>query len=369
VDTRVSAAFGRYLVSGGYEFERETFNDRQDNNQPGNARLIVDSRIRQNSHSLYFQNQLSLFAERLQLSASGRWQSFQLDTPVFRLQGIRNPYAGVTLASPPRALTGDIAAAYFVASSGTKFRAHAGNSYRAPSLYERFGGGFFGNPATGQASFTPYGDPRLGPDRYNSFDWGLDQYLWNQRVRVSATHFYVRTKQVIIFDFSGLIRPATDPYGRTSGYTMGPGAINRGAELAVEARPMRGTVIQGSYTFVNANSDRDAVITGFYRALNAPRHTASFLVTQQIGKRLDVTFDVFRSGVHYINYFAAGRNRAYEFPAFTKADLAASYKVWIQDSRSLKAVVRIDNVLNRTYYENGVLNPRAWAVAGLTYSF
>ena len=49
-----------------------------------------------------------------------------------------------------------------------------GNAYRAPSLYERFGAGFSTNFTTGRVVFTPYGDPRLSPDRYNSGDVGVD---------------------------------------------------------------------------------------------------------------------------------------------------------------------------------------------------
>jgi ribosomal protein S17 len=37
------------------------------------------------------------------------------------------------------AKTGDIAVAYLLAGSGTKLRAHTGNGYRSPALFERFG--------------------------------------------------------------------------------------------------------------------------------------------------------------------------------------------------------------------------------------
>ena len=63
------------------------------------------------------------------------------------------------------------------------------------------------------------------------------------------------------------------------------------------------------------------------------------------------------------------RTRAYEFPAFTKADLVANYRIWTRERHTLRAYLKVDNVLNRTYYENGTLNPRAWAIAGMGYSF
>ena len=367
VDARFNTGVRVYRLTVGYEFEREQFRDRQDNNQPGNARLIVSSRVRQNSNALYWQNQLSLLGDRLQISASGRWQAFDLKTPEIDVRGVTNVYANVPVNSPGRALTGDLSLAYFVRRTGTKFRAHGGNAYRAPALYERYGAGFSANQVTGLANFTPYGDTRLSPDRYNSFDWGVDQYLFTERVRVSATHFYVRTVQAILFNST--IAAATDPFRRTSGYLQGAGAINRGLEFAVEARPTRSTVLSGSYSYTNADNDRDLVIAGFFRSLNVPAHTATFVATQRLGRKIDVTFDVFRTGQYYINYFAGGRNRAFQFPGYTKADVVGNYKFWVKDHQTLRFYVKVDNVFNRTYFENGVRNPKAWAIAGMAYSF
>jgi vitamin B12 transporter len=367
VDARFNTGVRVYRLTVGYEFEREQFRDRQDNNQPGNARLIVNSRIRQNSNAVYLQNQFSLLGDRLQISASGRAQVFDLKTPEIDVRGVTNVYANVPVTSSPRALTGDFSIAYFVQKSGTKFRAHVGNSYRAPALYERYGAGFSANQVTGLANFTPYGDPRLSPDRYNSFDWGIDQYLFRERVRVSATHYYVRTVQAILFNST--INRATDLFGRTSGYLQGAGAINRGVELSVEARPTRSTVLNGSYAYVNAENERDLVIAGFYRTLNVPAHTTTFMATQRIGKRVDVTFDIFRGSRYYINYFAVNRNRAFEFPGFTKADLVGNYKLWVKDTQTLRFYAKIDNVFNQEYFENGQRNPKAWAIFGMAYSF
>ena len=109
---------------------------------------------------------------------------FRLANPSFVYTGLASPYASVKLTAPTRALTGDVSAAYFVAASNTKLRAHFGNAYRAPSLYERFGGGFSNDPVNGETVFTPFGDPRLSPDRYNSLDAGVDQYVFGNRVRL-----------------------------------------------------------------------------------------------------------------------------------------------------------------------------------------
>ncbi|MFO0281318.1 MAG: TonB-dependent receptor plug domain-containing protein [Acidobacteriota bacterium] len=370
LDWRVNAQVARwYSLSGGYEFEREFFNDRQNNNLPAPRTIVVSGRIRQNSNAVFVANQLSLFKERLLISLSGRMQDFRLATPVFQAQGVRNVYDGLQIPNPPRAWTGDVSIAYLLASTGTKLRTHIGNAYRAPALYERFGGGFFNNPATGNVNFTPYGDPRLSPDRYNTYDFGIDQYLWQSRIRLSATYFYNRIKQLTAFDSAGRITAATDPFGRTSGYLNGAGGISRGVEFGYEARLTRSTTMQGSYTFTNAVSDRDIQVPNFWFALTTPRHTASFVVTQRIGKRADLTFDLFRGGQYYVPFFAVNRTRAFLSPGYTKGDVVGGYKLWSGDKRNVRLYGKVENVFNQLWYENGWLVPQAWGIVGLSFSY
>ena len=103
------------------------------------------------------------------------------------------------VAAPPRALTGDVSAAYFVQSSATKLRVHGGNAFRAPALYERFGGGFSTDPITGRLLFTAFGDPRLEPDRYQTIDGGADQYLFNAAFRWKVIFITIAGLNVLFF--------------------------------------------------------------------------------------------------------------------------------------------------------------------------
>ncbi len=356
-------------VTGGYEFEREGYFDTQTNNLPAPRLFTERNRIHENSNAGYFASQLSLLRRRLQISISGRGQNFRLANPSFAYTGMASPYASVILTSPTRALTGDISAAYLIAASNTKLRAHFGNAYRAPSLYERFGGGFSNNPVNGETVFTAYGDPRLSPDRYNSLDGGVDQYLFRNRARLSATWFYTRVVSITAFDSSGVIRPATDPYGRTSGYINGSGGVSRGAELAVEARPLKTLSLSGSYTYVNENTDRDISVTGFWKILGVPANTASFVGTKYWGRKLDTTFSLFRSGAYYMSFFAGTRSRAFEFPGFTRGTLVATYRLWENERRSVRLYGKADNVFNQRYYQNGWLAAQGTIVVGFGYGF
>jgi vitamin B12 transporter len=369
-DARLSYKPTRWFsASGGYEFEREYFNDRQRNNLPAPRTILVNGKVSQISNSGFLANQFSLLQDRLLISLSGRVQSFNLSKPLFVAQGVRNVYEGLNIPNPPMAWTGDASVAYLIPKSGTKVRAHVGNAYRAPALYERFGGGFSANQVTGNINFTPYGDPGLSPDRYNAFDFGLDQYVWNSRVRLSATYFYNRIKQLTAFDSSGRISIATDPFSRTSGYLNGAGGISRGLEFGYEAKVSATTTVQGSYTYTNAINDLDIQVQGFNLALTTPRHTASFLITQRIGKRIDITFDMFRSGQFYVPFFAVNRTRAFVSPGYTKADIVGGFKLWSAEKKNVRLYGKFENVFNQLYYENGWRTPQAWGIVGLSFTY
>jgi vitamin B12 transporter len=302
----------------------------------------------------------------LQVSLSGRAQVFELSSPNFQFSGTANPYTNLSL-SVPHALTGDASIAYLLPRSNTKLRAHAGNSFRAPALYERFGAGFYNNPSNGSVIFTPYGDPRLAPDRYNSFDAGIDQYFFGTRLRVSATMFYIRIAQLISFDSNGVVNPATDPFGRSSGYINGAGGISRGAEVSAEARPARSLTLSAAYTYTNADTDQANSVPGFYRVFDTPRHMVTMVATKEWSKRFLTTVSLF----HYSNYFdpSVGYLQAYEFPGFTKANLTASYRVWEREKKSARVYAKVDNLFNQTYYVAGFLAPRVTFVTGIGYSF
>ena len=370
VDIHGTAQISRTVtLTGGYEFERESYADLQNNNLPGTRLVLEQSHVNQDSHTGYFASQISLLGRRLQISVSGRAEAFQLSKPEFQLTGTANNYDKIALQSPPAAFTGDVSAAYFLPRSSTKLRAHFGNAYRAPSLYERFGGGFSSSPITGAVGFTAYGDPRLAPDRYNSVDMGIDQYLFGNRAKVSATYFYTRVVHITAFDFSGVINPATDPFGRSFGYINGSGGISRGVELAVETRPMRSLTINGSYTYVNENTDRDISVAGFYKLFSLQPHTATIVATKHWGRKFDTTVDVFHGSSYYVPFFAVIQTRAFAFPGFTKTGVTANYRVWEGEKRAVRAYTRVDNLFNQTYYEAGWLASKATFAVGLGYAF
>ncbi|BDC49143.1 hypothetical protein F183_A14590 [Bryobacterales bacterium F-183] len=355
-----------FALTGGYEFERELYDNRDDNKLPTAARLIVQTKVRQRSNAAYFALQNSMLGQRLQISLSGRAQAFSLDAPEFVFTGTANNYADAPVRTPPRALTGDAAVSYFVQRSSTKFRAHGGNSYRAPGLYERYGSGFFFNTVTNAVAYSPYGDPRLSPDRYNSVDGGVDQYLLRDRVRLSATWFYTRIVQITQF---GSFRAGTDLFRRSSGYYNGAGGTSRGVELTGETRIGRSAMVRASYWCVNSGTDQDLSVPGYFRALGIPAHNATVFYHQQLGRKTSFTADLYHSGVHDAPLFTAVGSRAFRFDSFTKADAVVSRDVRTAERYTVKAYIKADNLFDQRYYEQGFQNPRLTIVGGLRVLF
>lgn len=358
LNARADFQLGHFnLISAGYEFERETYASLATDENPNPSQQINNfTGIRQRSHTVFGQDQLRLLDNRLQLSAAIRVEKFALSQPEFR--GGAPRYTGADFAAPTRALTGDGSVSYFFRTTNTKLRAHVGNGYRAPSLFERFGSSFSGS------SFTPFGDPRLRPDRSIAFDGGIDQSFARGRMRASATYFYTRLQEVIFFDFSASF-PRNDPFGRTGGYVNTGGALARGVELSFTAQPTRTTELTTSYTYTNSDQRRPQ-IPGYIPTLGISKHLFTLVANQRIKRRVDVTFDLFAASDYAVNF----SSRPFIFNGFVKADLGASYTLPLNDERrSLRFYGKVDNVFDRKYFENGFRAPGAAFIGGTTYRF
>jgi iron complex outermembrane receptor protein len=358
---RTSYEWGAHQVlDAGYDFERESFENRS--LPDPNAETIL-TEVSQTSQTLYVQDQVTLLDGALQLSASARAQFFALTDPRFEpVDG--SPYQGVALEAPDNALTGDVSFAYAFASEGVRIRAHLGNGYRAPSLFERFGS--FYDSSFG---YSVYGDPRLAPERTATFDVGVETRTWSDRLRLEAAYFRTRLSEIIVFDFSGAIDPATDPFGRFGGYLSTDGGTTQGIELASEVAPSRGFVLKASYTFNDAEPPR-GISEDQSQAYGIPRSQFSLVASKSFGPRLSLSFDLYASSSYLAPIFdpVTFESRAYRFDGYVKADLVGSYRIALGNT-GLRLFGRIENLLDETIYASGFLTPGRYATFGLSYEF
>ena len=350
VDGRANFQFSRSnLATAGFEFERESLFQ---SSQPSFS-SFNNTTDRERTFAVFGQDQLSFLDDRLQLSLGVRGQWYRIrsaDRPGF-LQG----------REAESSITGDGAIAYFIRGSGTKLRAHVGNGFRAPSLFERFGEGTFGS-----AGVMRFGDPTLRAEQSISVDGGFDQRLASDRVLFGATYFYTRLQRVIAF--TGF---AIDPLGlgRFGGFVNRPGGLSRGIETYFNTSPLRGMDLRASYTFTN--SDRAVPGVGLQPEYVIPKHLFGLTLNQRY-RALLFNFDLNRNGSHISQVFENNfpfRMAELTFSGYTKADVFVSYERRQTERVTVVLFGGVENVFNQRYYENGFLAPRALGRGGIRVKF
>jgi outer membrane receptor protein involved in Fe transport len=265
------------------------------------------------------------------------------------------------------AVTFDGAASYFVRKSETKFRAHVGNGYRVPSLYERFGTFFssFGTP-----SFVALGDPFLKSEKTTAFDVGIEQAAANDRVRLSATYFYTRLSDIVGFgNVVPNIGTTTRPFG---GYENQKGGIARGGEFSVKLKPKNCFDLFSSYTFTNSDQ-RTPQVTGNpnLKTLGVPDHQFTVVLTQRY-KSAWVNFDFLATSTYLAPIFSNSTfsTYIYRFGGNRRGDVTAGYNFGFRkDKLNLRVYGTIENIFDNEYYENGFRTSGATARFGTTFSF
>ena len=351
---RADVSWGaRHLTTALYEFVRERFESRALPVAPDPASSVA---VTQGSHTLFLQHQVRP-AERLTASAAGRAQFFSLEAPSF-VPAERAPYQLSAFSAPPAAYTADLSAAYLVGTR-TKLRAHAGNGYRAPSLYERFGTFF------SRFGYSVYGDPRLGPERSFAADAGLDHEL-GRHLRLSATAFFTRLPRVIAYESFDAETRAADPYGRRGGYRNAEGRPARGLELSLSTR-LGGFTAAASYTYSDAEPRRGQPAE-IDQAFGVPRHIAAAVLTFRIGA-WQIAADATASSSHLGRIYDSTTfaSRAYRFDGGVDVDLVASYTMRAGSRGRVRFFGKVDNALGGIRYEGGFRTPGRLLYGGAAF--
>ncbi len=352
----------RYVeTTVGYEFEDEKyFNDGFTPTGTGN----FFTRAKQSSNTIYVQNLLKLFDGKLQLAGGARAQFFDLKTPEFSIANAL--YNNLTLDNPPTAYTFDGAASYFFVKSGTKIRAHIGNGYRVPSLYERFGSFFSGF----SNRFTALGDPNLRPEKTVAFDGGIEQNLFGNRAKLTAVYYYTKLNNII--GFGGGVPPIGNTPRTSGGYLNTKGGIARGGEFSGQVRATDSTDVFASYTFTNSDQRTPQVSSNRnIETLGIPKHQFTLVATQRF-KRAWVNFDYLASS-DYLAPIFSGQNFStyiFRFKGNRRGDLTGGYNFPLKGERfNLRVFGTIENLFGDDYYENGFRTFDRNGRIGLSFGF
>ena len=218
----------------------------------------------------------------------------------------------------------------------TRVRFSYGQGLKEPSLGESFGS---------DPCFP--GNNTLKPERSRTIDAGFDQFLASEKLRLSATYFGNRYRDIVSFAFDSVTTPAC---------TFGTGtffntdlARARGVNLSGDFRPHRWLGVRGNYSFDDT------------RVLKAPNAFASVelpgnhLLRRPVNSGSLILDANFRAWTLSLTGYFTGLRTDSDFlgfgitrnPGYARFDIASSYNI----GRGISLYARATNLFDKQYQD------------------
>ena len=235
--------------------------------------------------------------------------------------------------------TYNLGASYHLKKTDTIFRVRFATAFKAPTLYELYAPP---NPAW----FFLGGNRNLTPERAQSYEAGLTQYLFNHKLALDFTVFREAVKNKILYTY--------DPVTWLGTYDNIAAVVDRGVEVGLTLRPLKDLLVKANYTYVDPK-DREH----HRRVERVPLNQWSaslfytwrdkvkaFLGARFVGDRVD----------------SYGADKTYHVNSYTVVDGKVSYQV----CKYFQVFLRGENIFNRRYEEvKGYETPGAsWYLGG-----
>ncbi|MDR1577127.1 MAG: TonB-dependent receptor [Deltaproteobacteria bacterium] len=249
----------------------------------------------------------------------------------------------------------DLSAAYLF-DTGAKIHAQYGAGYRAPSLYELFGGGYW------RGSYSHYGDASLKPEKSKSFEFGVEQSLNKDRIKIGATYFQIDVDDIIFF--TNYPRPITNDYG----YANGTNGKVKGLESWMNYWLLDNVRLAGSFTYVDSRYKKYKSDLVYTKTKNLPHKIYNFNVLAMPTDKLVLSGNLTVRGETPVDIYGPGDydpTLNYNEKSFAVLDLAASY----QPFEFMKIFLRLDNVTDEKYTIGGYFQPGFSVFGGVVFSY
>ena len=300
IETQHNLDLGRYVtLTLGYQFREQL-----GKNSTGLSEKILSS------HAGFAQFQVNVF-DRLFGTAGVRHDRFNTfgDATTYRVTG-----------------------GYLHTETNTKVRGSYATGFRAPTINELF--------------FPNFGNPDLQPEKSQSLDVGIDQYLFQQRVKVSVGYFWNRYRGLIetiqnavicgIGPFGTNFCPVNVSTAKTQGWEASVGIV-----LAQDIPFMKLLDVQGQYTMTLTRNLNTGARLGRW-----PVDQVSLRVHYQPVDPINVTID-FRFVGSQFNRPSTAQDNTQRVPSFKVVNLSASYDV----TKQMQIFTRVENLFNEKYEE------------------
>ncbi|MEM1067534.1 MAG: TonB-dependent receptor [Planctomycetota bacterium] len=272
----------QHSLTGGYEWERETFRNIAPLFGFGNASQLATQERTQESLVGEYRGE---FADQFYLNLGAR-------------QDFNEPFED--------AFTYSIAAAWAIPDTGTRFHASVGTGIKNPTFSEQFG-------------FIPnrfIGNPNLTPEESLGWDVGVEQAFLNGDFVVDVTYFNQDLENEITTIFPAPAFTAT-PINQS-------GTSEReGLEVSVIARISEVLSASGTYTYLEASNPDGSV------EVRRPRHSGSARLDYVAS---DVPFNafleiVFNGEMQDLEFINATPQTRVDLDAYTLVNIGATYAI------------------------------------------
>ena len=237
------------------------------------------------------------------------------------------------------------------APTATRLRGSVGIGQKSPTFIERFG--FFADQFIG--------NPDLRPEESTGWDVGVEQRLWDDRLRVDVTYFNQRLDDEI----NGFAFDA-DAGGFTAENLQGS-SRRKGIELEAAAKLAGKLEATASYTYTDSRQPDAGGDKA--REIRRPRHMAALNLNYALlGDRLSLNLNASYTGKQLDSFFPPFPNlqQTVVLDEYTLVNLAASFAL----TDSISIFGRVENLLDEDYQNVvGFRNPGVGGYAGIRAGF
>ena len=211
--------------------------------------------------------------------------------------------------------------AFVIPETGTRLRSSAGTGFRAPTFNDLF--------------FPGFGNPDLQPETSLSWDAGVDQKFWKNRIRLAATYFNNKFDNLITCCTAIPTAPFGGPFNVGS-------ARSQGLEFTGEVDVLPNLVASVSYTFTATEN----LATGLPLP-REPRNRWNLGITWEVIPRLTLFTQIYWVSQQW-EPFGEVYNAGY-----TRVDGGGTWRIlermgWL---KGLDLTARIQNMFNADYAE------------------
>lgn len=222
-----------------------------------------------------------------------------------------------------------ISASYILRETKTKLRGSWGTGFRAPTFNDLY--------------FPGYGNKDVKPEENNSFEAGIEQKLFKDRVHIGTTYFQNKFKNLIAFK---IVDPKTF-FGYADNIKK---AESKGWEFEGSLKTFEGVTILGSYTFLDAKDTSDK--NDIQPLRRRPKHSSRLNLNYEpafnpLSNKLNLNLNIVAVGKRPEVDSESQKREVIQYPGYTKVDLVASVKIL----DSIRAFAKASNLLDFDYQE------------------